>query len=268
MTASSVRRPVLGGIERLPGLIVHGDVEQGEEGRKQRLQALVQGQQLAGDLLANLPGVVAALDAEVGLEQVDDRQIGRRLAVGHRTAFQDQPALGSVGMGELVEQARLADTGLADHGDDLAVAAAGPVERPPQGLDFGLAPDEPAEPARQGGLEARPHGRRAGQLEDLDGRLQPLDRDRTEPVHLNEPLGELQRIAGNPDGAGNRELFHPAREMRRLADGVVVHRQVVADGPHHHLARVEPDPDLHFDAVRPANLFGAAVDGACMASAA
>jgi hypothetical protein len=42
--------------------------------------------------------------------------------------------------------------------------------------------------------------------------------------------------------------------MRRLADRRVVHVQVAADGADDDLARVEPDPDLHVDAVRAARL--------------
>jgi hypothetical protein len=34
-----------------------------------------------------------------------------------------------------------------------------------------------------------------------------------------------------------------------LADGGVVHVQVAADGADHDLARVEPDADLHVDAM-------------------
>ena len=49
--------------------------------------------------------------------------------------------------------------------------------------------------------------------------------------------------------------------MGGLADGVVVHGQVVADGAHHDLARIEPNPDQHLDAVAAAHLLGAAADG-------
>ena len=39
--------------------------------------------------------------------------------------------------------------------------------------------------------------------------------------------------------------------MRRLADGGVVHVQIAPDRPDHDVARVDPDPDLDRDAVRP-----------------
>jgi hypothetical protein len=42
----------------------------------------------------------------------------------------------------------------------------------------------------------------------------------------------------------------------RLTQGGVVHVQVVADEPHHHLAAVEADPRLDLDSVRTADLLG------------
>ena len=60
------------------------------------------------------------LDMAVALEQVDDREVGRGLAVGHRGALQHPPALGVVGVDELIDQARLAHPGL-------------PHQRPPPG---------------------------------------------------------------------------------------------------------------------------------------
>ena len=49
--------------------------------------------------------------------------------------------------------------------------------------------------------------------------------------------------------------------MRRLPDGRVVHVQVVADGPHDHVAGVEPDAALHRQSVRPAHLLAVAAHG-------
>ena len=60
-------------------------------------------------------------------------------------------------MGELVEEPRLADPGLADHGHHLAVPGAGLLERLAELLEFGVAPDEPGEPAGGRRLEARAH---------------------------------------------------------------------------------------------------------------
>jgi hypothetical protein len=49
-----------------------------------------------------------------------------------------------------------------------------------------------------------------------------------------DPLPILQ-----PNAPWGCELFHAGRQVRGLADGGVVHAQIVADGPHHHLAGKE-----------------------------
>ena len=76
-------------------------LRQGVQERQQRregvLEGLVQRQHLPGHLGPDGAGVVAVLDMAVALEQVDDREIGRGLAVGHRGALQHPPALGAVG---------------------------------------------------------------------------------------------------------------------------------------------------------------------------
>ena len=58
----------------------------------------------------------------VALQQVDDGEVGRGLAVGHRGALQHPPALGAVGVDTLIHQARLAHARFPHQGDHLAVA--------------------------------------------------------------------------------------------------------------------------------------------------
>ena len=57
-------------------------------------------------------------------------------------------------------------------------------------------------------------------------------------------------------GAG--ELLHARRQMRGLADGRVVHVQVVANGPHHDLPGVEPDAHPQRQTVGAAHVVGIA----------
>jgi hypothetical protein len=69
-------------LEALPGFILHLYLQQGQEGRQARPQGWIQRQQAAGELLTHAPPVVAVLKLKIGLEQVDDRQIGGGLAIG------------------------------------------------------------------------------------------------------------------------------------------------------------------------------------------
>src|SRR5262249_26046910 len=91
---------------------------------------------------------------EIALEQVNDRQIGRGLAVGDRGALEHQPPPGAVGMDALVRQARLADARLPDHGHDLAMTRTRLRQRVTQGLQLGVAPHEAREPTGDGCLDA------------------------------------------------------------------------------------------------------------------
>ncbi len=77
----------LGGIERLPGGVLDGHVEQGQQGGQDWLEGPIQREQLASHLLADLAVRFAIVHLEVGLEEVDDGQVAGRFAVGHRTRF-------------------------------------------------------------------------------------------------------------------------------------------------------------------------------------
>src|SRR5262245_6744698 len=68
-------------LERLPRDVVHRQVEQEQQRGQRRPQRLVQDEQLAGHLLADLAQIVARLDLEIALEEIDDRRIARGPAV-------------------------------------------------------------------------------------------------------------------------------------------------------------------------------------------
>ena len=128
----------------------------------------------------------------VALEQIDDREIGGRLAVGHRSALQDQPVLGAVGVHHLVHQARLAHAGLPDARHDLAVPGACPRERLMQRLDLCVAPDKAGEAARRRGLQAPADGHWPEEFEHLDRLRQALDGNGSQgvdPRQTHQPQG-------------------------------------------------------------------------------
>src|SRR5262249_4050368 len=115
-------------------------------------------QNLPGDLLPDLPGVVPVLDLEVRLEEIDQGQVRGGLAVRDRAASEDEPAVGLMGVHELVEEARLADPGFAHYSNDLAMPPLGPFQCPAERCQLGVAAHEPREPPGDGCLEARPCG--------------------------------------------------------------------------------------------------------------
>src|SRR5215813_2432639 len=68
--------PSLQWVEPVPGWLLHGDVEQRQQGRYAGRERRSERKHLPRDLLANLARFVAALDLEVAAKQRDDRQIG------------------------------------------------------------------------------------------------------------------------------------------------------------------------------------------------
>ena len=112
-----------------------------------------------------------------------------------------------------------------------------------------VAAHEAAETASGAGLQPRPHGGHAHQLVDLDGLDEALHRDRPQRSDVDPALGQPQRLAGEADGAGDGQLLHPRCEMGGLADGRVVHAQVVADRADDDLAGVHADTDLDLEAL-------------------
>src|SRR5207245_6204414 len=136
-----------------PLRVVNRKVEQCEEDWQHGFEGTIEGKQLVGDLCANVVVVVAVLDVEVCLEEVDDREVGRGLAIGDRAAFEDEPAGHRLGMGEFPEETGLAHSRLADGGDDLAVADASPLQRPAKDVKLGFASHEASEAASSSGFE-------------------------------------------------------------------------------------------------------------------
>jgi len=110
------------------------------------LQGLVERQHLAGHLSPHRAGVILLFQMAVSSQQVKDGEVGCRLAVGHRGAFEDQPALGGVSMDELIGQARLAHTGLTHQRCHLAVPGRRLRQRLVQGLELVLSPDKARQP--------------------------------------------------------------------------------------------------------------------------
>ena len=170
-----------------PGLL---DAEQVVQHLRHRIGLVRIGAEGPQALLQLAPGRlqrVGLLDA-VGLaEQRAEGAVGRlaeRRAGGAAHAGRREPVVAFEPREQLGEQARLARAGLADHADELGLAALHAVERGQQALDRRVAPDqrrrqpEVGEAARGGQLRAHadqamnPHRLRLAAQRQLDGRLE------------------------------------------------------------------------------------------------
>ena len=119
--------------------------------------------------------------------------------------------------------------------------------------NFSVAPDEPGHPTPGCCLQAGPDGPRPSHLVDLQSVGKPLHRHEAQRLHLDVALGERQRIGRDDNRAGIGELLHPRGQVRRLADGRVVHVEVAAKGAHDDVPGVQSNADL--DDVRASHLF-------------
>jgi hypothetical protein len=134
----------------------------------------------------------------------------------------------------------------------------GPLQRLLQGRQLLLPSHEAGEPARRRGLQTPAHRTGPDQLKDLHGLWQPPDGKPPQGVDLHESLDQPEGRRRQPDTPRGRELLHPRRQMRGLADGGIVHMQVVANRPHHDFPGVEPDAQLHLQTVGTAYLLSIA----------
>ena len=254
--ASKRALAALRGIAVGPDRIVHRHVEQRQERRQVGRSVSSSVRTLPVTFSRMRRASSALLDLEIMFEQIDQRQIGRRLAVRHRAALQHQPVPRSMRMDELVIEARLPDAGLADHGDHLSHGAV--PARSSAAFSASISRSRPTKRVKPATAEACRRVRTAlapVSSKTSTGCATPLDRDRAERRNLHEAFRQPQRIGGHADGAGERQLLHARREMRGLADGVVVHGQVVADGPHHDLTRVQTGAHLYLNAEVDVGLF-------------
>src|SRR6185436_21109666 len=116
---------------------------------------------------ADLAEVVPVLDLEVALEEIDHRQVARRLAIRDRGSLENEPALQAMRVGELVDQARLAHPRLADDRHHLTVTVTRELLSAAELRQLGIAADEAREPAPDGRLQAGSSRAGSRHLEDL-----------------------------------------------------------------------------------------------------
>ena len=231
-----------------PSLVSHRNVEHRQQRVDRRAQPFVEGQQPSDAALADLAGVVARLDAEITAQEIGDGQVGRRLAVRHRPALEDQAVGGQIRMNHLMIEARLADARLADDGNDLAAALTRAGQRLADARDLRLAADEPRESGGTAGLQPRPCPKSARQFEHRDRLGQALDRDVAQRLEGQPAFGQpggRQRYARR---AGTGELLEARGEMHGGPDCVVLDGEVVANRTDDDLARVDADADHRVDA--------------------
>ena len=108
-----------------------------------------------------------------------------------------------MGVGELPVEPGLADAGLADNRDDLAVPRLGSLEGLAELLQFAITADKAGEPTDGCGVQPGAHGPCADEFVDLDRLREALHCDRPSGGDLDVVLSEVQRRRGQQDRAGS-----------------------------------------------------------------
>ena len=136
--------------------------------------------------------VVVVVDVGIAFEQVNHREIGRRLAVRHRGTL-GQTTLRVVRVDELVHQARFPHP-LPRPRHHLAMPAPA-RSRPAQGRQFLLPPDEAGEPACRAGLQTPTDRTGPDQLKDLHRVGEPLTGNCPRALTCTRPSTNLRVAA-------------------------------------------------------------------------
>jgi hypothetical protein len=235
------------GQERIPG---RKGLEHAEKRGEDVLQGAVQHQDLARHLLAHGARVVVGGDLEVAVKDLDPRPEGSGRPVGDRARLEDKGA----GLGgrtrELAQQAGLAHARLAHQRHRAVLPLANAAEESLQDFHLRRPPHEARQPPRRRRLQARARGGGADNLVDFHRRLEPAHRHGAQQLHVDPSPGKAHGVGGGQDGARLGHLFHAGGQMHGLAHGGVVRVQLVADGAHHRLARVQAHADLQRHAVQ------------------
>ncbi|MNS82851.1 hypothetical protein D3C72_1166090 [compost metagenome] len=225
------------------------DAQQLQQVWQHVFQSPVEHHHAARYLLAGFPFVVVGLDLEIVLHQLDQRKVGKGLAMGHRERLQLQAAGGRTRL-EFMEQPRFADPGLADHRDDLPVSGRGALQRLLQRLQFPVAPDEARKSPMRRHLQARAQRPDAGQFVDGQRHGNALDLRNAQRLEGEIAFGKPLCGLADEDRRERRHGLHPRRDVDGVADRIVVRVQIVlADRAHDHFAGVDADPDLQRDAL-------------------
>ena len=185
--------------------------------------------------------VVVAADFEVTVQQVEHRQVRRRLAMRDREGLQHHPA-GLILDLELVEQARFAGACLRHRGDDLPAPGPRLLGRALERVHLGIPPHELRQSAAGRALQPRPQRPESCHLINADRLAQAFDPGRTQRLELEVSFHQFAGPLADRDRAGRCERLHPRCEIGGVADRCVLGMSFAGgDRSNDHLARVHAD---------------------------
>src|SRR5262249_20293731 len=132
---------------------------------------------------------------------------------------------------------------LPDDTDGLPVSALDRGEQIEERLDLPVAADEVAEALRTEPVEWRQAWTHTEEPDHDDGLAPPLHLDGPDPLALDVALDEPPSRLAREDCPRLGQLLEAGGQVRGVADGRVIHPQVVADRADDHEPGVQPHAD-------------------------
>jgi len=197
-----------------------------------RLEA---GTNLVGDRLRH----ICLANPPVAAQQIENEQVWDLRAIGKAASFDpEDPTLADLPV-KLGEEPRFADTGLADDPDHLAATGFGLSQEVAQNRELVFAVDKSRHACRcrltQSGAPMR-------NVEQAIGRYRlglALERERPDGLDASKTLRQEAGCIAHEDRSRLRRLLKSGRDIGRVADHRVVHRQSVADRTKDHRPAVD-----------------------------
>src|ERR1700737_953217 len=183
---------------------------------------------------------VACKDLKIGFQQPDERQERRGFSKGIAVSLQDLN-IGAGRNSEFVNQARLADTGLAYYRDYLPAARPDLYQRVLELLAFVPPPDESRQTAP--GCRLQPGLQRTDPEYFVDFKRipNPFDGSRPKCAELEVALCQLEDVVGDHHGTDRGHGLHTRRETHLVPDRRIFGALLISlNRAQHNVARLIP----------------------------
>ena len=189
-------------------------------------------------------GRILAVEAEREFELLGERIERGGRVVGRALERDLSVAVARDPLENLLDDARLADTGLAELDHDLAIAVLGLLPAPHQQRDLLLAVDERGQPRAHRGGEAGLHPRGAHHVPSLRLIRDALQRMDAEIAVVELPLQQRLGRGGNHHAVGRRQALQARGEIDGFSDrGVALFGALSHEIADHDETGRDPDAD-------------------------
>ena len=232
------------GIHGTERLLIVLDLQQGVQIRQRCLKARIEVLDVRRDLGPPHLRAVGRIQAEIIVQEGDDRDEWRLRAVGDGEGFKDFPSGADVSL-QLEDQPRLADARFGDDRHDLPRAAVSATRCLREQLPLAIATDELGQASAGGALQPRPERPQSVDFIDLYGFDDAFDLGRPQEAKREVPFDQIARAFADDDCTRVGERLDAGGQVHRVPNrrvlGVSLARPDRSDDD---FARVDARSDL------------------------